>query len=373
MRNRTPRIWRSPKRRKNGARFVSLLVAFVGIADVAAAQDALPRLPRAAFDVIAPSERVQGPRGGMTVYQSLCRNAPTSWARRRVVDVAVQEWAFFGMQTIDATRIEERILPPGLVPDAINPKLPAPRIEREFARLGTPESNDELDTTIAGYWSSTPDGPRILAQQNDAWSAPGGNSVGWVQPWSAAFISWVMCEAGLGEMAQFQRSIAHRNYIDQAIRARDGNAPNSGYVAYDVGDEPIVPGDMLCSSRRPAYRSVAERRRQMGNGARTHCDIVVKVDEPGKRIFAIGGNVRRAVSLKLFPTVRGPDGNLRPANLSFDDERPMFVHMKLRARAIEANALDNSPTIKALDCVLIFEERHPAYGLVPANVPKRAC
>jgi hypothetical protein len=350
MRNRTPRIWRSPKRRKNGARFVSLLIAFVGIADVAAAQDALPRLPRAAFDVIAPSERVQGGRGGMTVYQSLCRNAPTSWARRRVVDVAVQEWAFFGMQTIDATRIEERILPPGLVPDAINPKLPAPRIEREFARLGTPESNDELDTTIAGYWSSTPDGPRILAQQNDAWSAPGGNSVGWVQPWSAAFISWVMCEAGLGEMTQFQRSIAHRNYIDQAIRARDGMDADAAYVAHDAGEAPIEPGDLLCNARASAeYRMLADRRRDVGRFAPTHCDIVVKIDERAGRIFVIGGNVVQSVSLTILPLQRDGDNYAKPVDESIiDGARTVFAHLKLRADPVELNALDNSPTVRAL-------------------------
>jgi hypothetical protein len=100
----------------------------------------------------------------------------------------------------------------------------------------------------------------------------------------------------------------------------------------------------------------------------------VNVDEAGNRIFAIGGNVRRSVSLKLFPTVRAPGKNLRPANISdIDDERPLFAHLKLRAATIEANALDNTPTIKALDCVLVFEERHPAYGLMPASVPRRAC
>ena len=318
--------------------------------DLAFAQDALPRLPRAAFDVIAPSERVQGPRGEMSVYQTLCRNAPTAWARRRVVDVAVQEWAFFGMQTIDATKIEDRILPPGLVPDAINPMMPAPRIERQFVRLGTPERNDDLDATIAGYWSSTPDGARILAQQNNAWNAPGGNSVGWVQPWSAAFISWVMCEAGLGEMAQFQRSIAHRNYIDQAISARDGMDTNAAYVAYDAGEAPIEPGDLLCNARASAdYRMLADRRRDTGRFAPTHCDIVVKIDERAGRILVIGGNVVESVSLTILPLRRDGDAYPKPVDESIiDGARTVFAHLKLRADRVEPNALDTSPTVRAL-------------------------
>ena len=320
------------------------------LATAASAQDALPRLAPAAFDVIAPSDRVMGGRGDMTVWQSLCRNGPTSWARRRVVDVAVQEWAFFGMQTIDATQIEQRVLPPGLVPDAVNPKLPAPRIERQFVRLGTPESNDELDTTIAGYWSSTPDGARVLTQQNTAWRAPGGNQIGWVQPWSAAFISWVMCEAGLGEMTQFQRSIAHREYIDQAIRARDGVDQDAAYVAYDAGEAQIEPGDLLCNARASAdYRSLADRRADIGRFAPTHCDIVVKIDERAERIFVIGGNVVQSVSLTILPLRRDGDAYARPVDDSIiEGARTVFAHLKLRADRVEPNALDNSPTVRAL-------------------------
>lgn len=331
-------------------RCATVIIALAMIADVAAAQDALPRLPRAAFDVITPSERVLGGRGSLSVYQTLCRNAPTSWARRRVVDVAVQEWAFFGMQTIDATRIEDRILPLGLVPDAINPKLSAPRIERQFARVGMAESNDDLDTTIAGYWSSTPDGARVLVQQNAAWSAPGGNSVGWVQPWSAAFISWVMCEAGLGEMAQFHRSIAHREYIDQAIRARDGMDPEAAYVAYDAGEAQIEPGDLLCNARASAdYRMLADRRRDAGRFAPTHCDIVVKVDERAGRVFVVGGNVEQSVSLTILPLRRDGDSYAKPVDDSIiDGARTVFAHLKLRADRVEPNALDNSPTVRAL-------------------------
>lgn len=334
------------------------LAALLTVASGVSARDAdYGRLTTKALDVTSPSERVRGGIGKMNARQIACRTIPSTATRRRIVDIAVQEWGFFGFPIVDYTDVDDEI-----------------SLYRARARFpGLPEEEAvRLAPTVAGYWASTPQGANMIERQNRAWDGPWGIDGRWADPWSAAFISWVMCEAGLGETSQFQRAVAHWSYIDQAIRARDGNAPNAGYVAHDVGDEPIVPGDMLCSSRRPTYRSVADRRRQMGNGARTHCDIVVKVDEAKKRIFAIGGNVRRAVSLKLFPAVL-QGKSLRPVNLSFDDERPMFVHMKLRSAAIEANALDSSPTIKALDCVLIFEERHPAYGLTPARVLRNAC
>ena len=72
---------------------------------------------------------------------------------------------------------------------------------------------------------------------------------------------------------------------------------------------------------------------------------VVKVDEAGARIHAIGGNVRGVVSLKQIPAVRDSGRPLRPAN--GNSGRPMFAHLKLRASSIDANALDTSPTIAA--------------------------
>ena len=136
-----------------------------------------------------------------------------------------------------------------------------------------------------------------------------------------------MCEGGLGDPAQFRRAVAHHVYIDQAIRARAVSAAPAAFAAYDIGEASIAPGDLLCSARRPAYRSIAERRRRMGDGARTHCDIVVKVDASRNRILAIGGNVRRAVSLKLLPAAREPGQDLRPVG----GGRRMFAHLKLRA------------------------------------------
>ncbi len=325
-------------------------VALVTVATATSgrAQTSFERLPREKFDVIAPPERVQGERGTMRVYQAACRVGPTNWARRRIVDIAVQEWAYFGMQTIDATHVEKRVLPPGLVPDALNPELAQPRIVRQYPRLGTLEYDPRLDVSIGGYWSATPEGPRALNRQNSAWNGPGGSALYWIEPWSAAFVSWVMCEAGLGDMAQFRRSSAHRDYIDQAIRARDGNAPDAAYAAYDSGEAPIAPGDLLCNSRAGTdYRSLADRRNDPARTALTHCDIVVKV-EPA-RALVIGGNVDQSVSLTELPLRKDEKPYPHPPDESaIDGARTIFAHLSLRADPVEPSALDNSPTVKAL-------------------------
>lgn len=314
------------------------------------AQTYLNRIARENFDVIPPSERVDGEPGDMHVIQAACRVGPTNWARRRIVDIATQEWAYFGFQTIDTTEVDTRFLPEGIVPDDINPEIAAPRMARQYLRIGEFDSDDRLAATIGGYWSAAPEGPGAIAAQNRAWSAPGGDSVRWRRPWSAAFVSWVMCEAGLGEMTQFERSVAHRVYIDQAIRARDGEAPESAFVAYDAGEEEIEPGDLLCNARGDAdYRSLADRRPDTGRFAPTHCDIVVKVDRPAMRFYVIGGNVLQSVSLTILPGVIDEGRALRPIDEDrLDGARTIFAHLKLNADRVETNALDNTPTIRGL-------------------------
>ena len=358
---------RNVPRRQPRIRRAAALCCSVGFAVIAAAPttgaefvERLPRLPRAQLDVIPPEERVRGEPGQIAVWQEACRSGPTEWSRRRIVDIATQEWAFFGFQTIDAATPITRLLPPGVVSDLFNPEI-KPRIAPSFPRLGMPEGVDAAAAVIAGYWSATPDGSRVLLGQNRAWTGPGRNAVNWLQPWSAAFISWVMCEAGLGSPSQFERDISHRVYVDQAIRARDGEAPEAAFVAHDPGETEIVPGDLLCNARGAAeYTSLADRRLDFGTFAPTHCDIVVKVDAMAMRILVIGGNVEQSVSLTILPALRETGRALRPVDeASLDGARTIFAHLSLRAPPIEATALENTPTIRSLRDPLITQSAVP--------------
>ena len=308
------------------------VLALAFTATLGAQQAAFDRLPPDVLDAAPPSERVTGEPGAMKIRRTSCRTAPMDEVRQRIVALAVQEWAYFGFIVVDQTVVEAS-------------GSGQPR-RRRWRRPGRAESA-RVAASIAGYWTVTPQGGWIIGEQNDAWSGPRGVASRWRYPWSAAFVSWAMCEAGLGEASRFQRAVAHHVYIDQAIRARGGGAPDAAFAAYDVGEAPVVPGDLLCSARRPAYRSIAERRRQLGVGARTHCDIVVKVEPSRSRILAVGGNVRGAVSLKLLPAADdGPDGSLRP----LPGRRRIFAHLKLRAPALAADALDRTPTMRAVRC-----------------------
>lgn len=319
---------------------------FTGAACVVAMSSAnaqqlyLERLPSDALKIMSPAERVGGEPGSMRVLETGCRSEPIQGARQRIVDIALQEWAYFGFSVADETIERDRNSL-----DTFSGR--SRRFGRGFSWMD-PEQSARLANSIAGYWAITGDGSWILSRQNEQWQ---GSGIGarWRDPWSAAFISWVMCESGIGDTKQFDRAIAHHTYIDQAIRARDQDAATTAYVAYDIGEQRIEPGDLLCAARRPTYESLDERRRQLGSGIRSHCDIVVKVEPERDRVLAIGGNVRGSVSLKLLPAEfansDAPDAEVAEVGRG---RGAIFAHLKLRAEPVADDPFRTSPTLRKL-------------------------
>lgn len=306
------------------------------------------RLPSDVLAVESPADRVEGAPGEMHVLETSCRSLPLAGARERIVDVALQEWAYFGFSVADET-VERGSGPGG--PFAARPR----RSWRSFSWLD-PEESARLAGSIAGYWAITGDGGWIISRQNEVWK---GSGIGarWRDPWSAAFISWVMCESGL-DNEHFDRAINHHTYIDQAIRARDLGSTGTAYLAYDVGEQPVEPGDLLCAARRPTYDSLDERRNQLGDGIRSHCDIVIKVEADHGRILAIGGNVRGSVSLKLLPAVFGTGDSADAAVERVGRGRGrVFAHLKLRDGPIADDAFRLSPTVRRLEEQPALRER----------------
>ena len=86
-----------------------LAAALVAAAAVQAQPGPFERLPVEVLDAMAPSERVSGAPGRIAVEDRACRNLPREQVRRRIVDLAIQEWGYFGFTTVDETarRIRE--------------------------------------------------------------------------------------------------------------------------------------------------------------------------------------------------------------------------------------------------------------------------
>lgn len=116
-------------------------------------------------------------------------------------------------------------------------------------------------------------------------------------PWSAAFISFVMHQAGLDDR-QFRYAAAHWQYVQQAF----GTDSRRAYRACDPRRTRPKPGDLLCYSRGPLapddfegwLRSVSQPR----FSAASHCEVVVIVDRGASKLETVGGNVLQSVAMR---------------------------------------------------------------------------
>jgi len=204
-----------------------------------------------------------------------------SW-RAKIIEVAKEEWIYFGQQKVVIEGDEESI----------------PHV---------------------GFWEDDDFGhsDRI----NQYWRAVGksrltGNDC--KEPWSAAFVSWVMQTAGVPE-SLFPPAIAHKSYLTRFLARADG--PNAVLIPHTIQEYKPKPGDLICANRgRHAPTEVIEEIPDTLN-PKLHCDIVV--DTKGQTLHAIGGNVRNSVSKTILAL--SPEGYLQ-----FTHRRPWFLIIENR-------------------------------------------
>lgn len=115
--------------------------------------------------------------------------------------------------------------------------------------------------------------------------------------WSAAFVSYVMTQAGV----DFETSPRHFDYI------RHSWLGLGDYRTADPVVSGVAVGDMLCYVRGDA-RQLIENYQDLTNyltnhqtGLPAHCDIAVKVDTDKGEVWFVGGNVMHTVMLRKMP------------------------------------------------------------------------
>lgn len=205
------------------------------------------------------------------------------FARDAAVAIALREWRAFGSLVDDS------------LPDREHPVVPDVKPEREqglWQRIGeywwlgldagSPESG----------WTGRHDADgRVFPPSDDGRFA-----------WSAAFVSYVMREAGARDA--FPYSASHWEYVDDAFAQKPGvQLRTERPEAYAP-----QPGDLICIGRESA-RGI--RYDDLPARFAGHCDLVVGT-EPGA-LTVVGGNVNDAVTMKHVPvtdsgTLATPDG-----------------------------------------------------------------
>lgn len=176
----------------------------------------------------------------------------------RAVKVAIDQWSFFGKQTYDLN-------------GAMNHE-------------GHKEGEQGFYQRIGEYWEEGTNIHGIDGQDHE-----------WY--WSAAFISWVMKQAGAG--LRFRYSTQHSVFISQGIRDFLQNRVEAGYWTRRLNEAKPEVGDIVCWARE---KGVDYDNQKQGNYA-GHSDLIVSVED--KQIWVIGGNVGNSVTKRPLPLDKG--------------------------------------------------------------------
>jgi len=202
--------------------------------------------------------------------------------RERLVGLALQEWEAFGAGVTDRSGRESVELRPALT-----------------------QEDPRVFHLVQGYWNAVreerPEWEDHVAAQR-ALRRQGSGEVWRSQPWSAAFISYLLRSAGV-DRADFAWSAAHRVYLDHAILASRRWGERALYTPLELEQHAPRPGDLVCGDRsrapEPRLASVAARAAELGAPRGMHCDLVV-ASEPG-RLVLVGGNLGNAVRMVYLP------------------------------------------------------------------------
>ena len=228
--------------------------------------------------------------------------------RARMMRVLETEWREWG-----STVFDQRLAP-----------LPA------TARGSLNEYDRNAFSKVLAYWAVLPDKagyidlnrqmantrafgpgtgvPMTDAERYCAGGYGGDDSDPWIwgcQPWSAAFISYVMLNAGISE-AEFPRHAAHREYIDALIRIAERYPNQAAFIPREIGNYTPQAGDLICADRSHGSRinTFTERREELRQGDAPnrpmHCDIVIESGIRRGEILAVGGNVGQTVAASRF-------------------------------------------------------------------------
>ena len=142
------------------------------------------------------------------------------------------------------------------------------------------ETDPRLIRVLQDYWES---GPGVRFSEAQLGSKEFQND----HPWSAAFISWVMRNAGAGNA--FKYASSHSVYTHAAKQNRLANNSNP-FKAFRVSEAAPRVGDLVCKRRAGSGATYDNIR----PGMKTHCDVVAEAGPNG--LTLIGGNVDNSVS-----------------------------------------------------------------------------
>ncbi len=209
---------------------------------------------------------------------------PVDSLKSRILRTANEEWLDFGQQKVVFGENGEESIP----------------------QVGIWEDEDMLHIDrVRQYWMAV--GVRGLSGKDCK------------EPWSAAFISWVMQIAGVPTFL-FPPGSSHWEYLNHFIAA--SQEADSLFIPHVIREYKPKAGDLICATRGSTYfDETADILPPSLSHAKLHCDIVMETN--GRNLQAIGGNVRNSVSRSFLTLTK--DGYLQPT-----PRRPWFLVIENR-------------------------------------------
>ncbi len=177
-----------------------------------------------------------------------------------------------------------------------------------------PENDPGRLPALQRYWGAVPGANAAVAA---AASARNDRNF----PWSAAFICYVMSQAGVRRTHGFEFAGAHIHYIVGALRNRERSDTSRPFWLLDsleiVNETTVQPGDLLCMNRevdgrltthsysnlrRAFWQDGTHDRQNVRPSGSSHCTLVVRIVENAGGRFAetVGGNENGSVTLNRY-------------------------------------------------------------------------
>lgn len=181
--------------------------------------------------------------------------------------------------------------------------------EAEASLLGDDQS--QAWRRVARYWQESgvlrqmgqlPGAVECESAAYSSYPSPGCRGFVIDNPWSAAFISWVMRKAGV---PGFRGSASHITYVRDAYQRPESSA----YQFVEPTHAKPATGDLLCYVRQDnrvyGYEGVLSLVAAGNSGLEMHCEIVVAAN-PGSdsTAYLISGNLQQSVTMRLLPLNR---------------------------------------------------------------------
>jgi hypothetical protein len=228
--------------------------------------------------------------------------------RQAIQSLAIEEWEAFGRSIIDYRPVDQPL-----------------------TKLALLENNPAVFDRLVRYWSALGPYWAPFVDEQTQWRDAGRTDLWAREPWSAAFISWIMKAAGISR-GDFQFSASHWRYIDFAMASEQELGEGALYQPLDA--DAVVPevGDLICGDRseagKPHLIHIADRAAEAGRKRKLHCDLVV--GRTADAVLAIGGNLADSVALCHYPA--HADGRLVTDPAQRRDHRTLFGLLRCRLR-----------------------------------------